>query len=129
MTSLSSDCTQLPKMLLPLIELLFPKVLYFFHCFLLSHNLSSKWLYFISELFLKLDGAIPDVFRMWKDFQRILGSHNSLGGITWGRMRPCVSVASICSPNSVFEKQSFEFFIQPSLLIFFFYRSCFWRST
>ena len=100
MTSHSSDCTQLPKMLLPLIELLFPKVLYFFHCFLLSHNLSSKWLYFISELFLKLDGAIPDVFRMWKDFQRILGSHNSLGGITWGRMRPCVSVASICSSFS-----------------------------
>lgn len=59
MTSVSSDCSQLPKMLLPLIELLFPKALYFFHCFLLlSRNLSSKWFYSISELFLKLDRAI-----------------------------------------------------------------------
>lgn len=68
------------------------------YCFLLlSHNLSSKWFYSISELFLKLDGVIPDVFMTWKDFQWVLGSHHSLGGITWEKMMLCMSFASICS--------------------------------
>lgn len=71
MTYLPSDCSQLPKMLLLLIELLFLKgFLFVFHCFLLlSHNLSFKWFYSIFELFLKIDGVIPDVFVTWKDFQ------------------------------------------------------------
>lgn len=85
MLELSSDCSHFsPNVSASDAAVISRRILFVFLCFFfLSHNLSSKWIYSIFELFLKIDGIIPDVSLTRKDFWWIIESPEFLGEVIW----------------------------------------------